>query len=82
MKRSVIVAGISGASSWMNPRRASAAPTVEWASRISSNTGIPNAYRGKATSILLRLLNLCLKAVQSYPGSGTAVTKTAVTRSI
>jgi hypothetical protein len=82
MKRSVIVAGISGGSSWRNLKRASGAPTVEWVSRLSSNTGILSAYLGKATLIQLRLLNLSLKAVQSYRAFGSAVTKTAVTRSI
>jgi hypothetical protein len=81
-KQFVTVAVTFGASKLRSLKLASGAPIVEWDSRLSSNTGILSAYRGKATSILLLSLSLCSKAAQFSRGYATAVTPIAVTRSI
>jgi hypothetical protein len=78
MRLSVIVAGTSGASSWTNLRRASAAPIVEWANLLSSSMGILSAYRGKGTSIPKRLPNQSTKGNPFFPAFGTVATWTVV----
>ena len=82
MKLSVIGAVTFGASKLQSLRLESAVRTVEWDSRLSSNTEILSVYRGKATSIRLPSLDLCLKATRFSRVFGCAVTRTAVIRSI
>jgi hypothetical protein len=82
MKRYVTVAGIFGASKWTNLRRASGAPIVEWASRLSSNTGILSAFRGKATLTRKLYPSQSMKGYQFFREFGTAVISTASIRSI
>ena len=82
MKRYVTVAGIFGASKWTNPRRASGALTVEWASHSLSNMGIPSAFRGKATSTLKLSPSQSMKGYQFFPVFETADTWTASILSI
>jgi hypothetical protein len=71
-----------GASSYPTQKRAFVAQTVKCDNLKSSSTEILNVYRGKATLIPRRLLNLFTKAVQSCPESAPVVTRTAVIRSI
>ena len=74
MKRYVTVAGIFGGSNWTNPKQASGALTVEWGSRLLSNTAIQNAFRGKVNLIRKPLQNQFMKANQFYPGREIAGT--------
>jgi hypothetical protein len=75
---SVIVAGISGGSSWTNPRRAFGAPIVEWANLLSSSTEILSAYLGRGTSIPKRLRSRSTKDSPFFPEFGTVATWTVV----
>ena len=82
MKLSVIGAGIFGASRQTTLRPASGVTTAKWVSRLSSNTGILNAYRGKATSTAKPLQRQCTTENPFFPESETAATLTASIRNI
>jgi hypothetical protein len=81
-KLSVIGAGIFGASNLTTPKPESVAQTVEWASPLSSSTGILSASLGRVSSIRKRLPNQYTKINQFSPAFEPVVTLTASIQNI
>ena len=82
MKQSVIGAVTFGASSSATQKQVFGVMTAEWGKRISSNTEIPSAFRGKAILTQKPLLNQSSRGTRFSPESETAVIRTVVIRSI